>query len=286
MKQPGPRPGTRHRKAIVTRQPVIGGRPVSVVRPRYGREIDDRHDEPPRERRWRGVFVLCAVLTVFVGIAGAAAYFGYQSNIVRVKVAEVEGASLSSPEEIAGQAALFGESMVTADFEAAARRIEAMPLIQDARVERRWPRTIRIVVTERQPWGTWEQAGAAYTIDREGVVLGTTVAPPPDAPVIRSSEQGTRIPGDRVDRHAVDATARIWSDLPAQLGVEVTEVAFLAGKGVQVTTGDGQVALLGDASGIDYKLAAWAAMARRAEAEGIVYRAIDLRFGNRPVLVQ
>jgi hypothetical protein len=116
--------------------------------------------------------------------------------------------------------------------------------------------------------------------------MGTTIAPPPGAPVIRSSEQGSRIQGERVDIHAVQAAARIWSDLPARLGVEVTEVAFLAGMGVQVTTSDGQVALLGDASGVDYKLAAWAAISDEALRQGIVYRVIDLRFGNRPVLVQ
>jgi cell division protein FtsQ len=257
-----------------------------MVRPRYGREAREYEEGPHRERRLRGFLVLGAVLAVVIGALSTGAYFGYTSNLVRVKVTEVEGAVLSSPEEIAARAELFGESLLTADLAAAEGRIREMPLIQDATLERRWPRTVRIVVTERQAWGVWEQSGVAYTIDAEGVVLGTTVAPPSGSPVIRSSEQGSRLPGDRVDRHAVDATARIWTQLPAQLGVEVTEVAFLAGKGVQVTTGDGQVALFGDSSGIDYKIAAWAAMARKAAEEGIVYRAIDLRFGNRPVLVQ
>lgn len=313
MREPGPRPGHRHhRKAIVTRQPVIGGRPASVIRPPYGGEIEPviglprarrvdvdgptigaapaRRPAPaataPGRRSYRGIVVLGAVFVVIAGALGAGAWAVYASSLLRVNVAEVEGAALTDPHEIAGVAALFQESMLTADLAAAEARIEQLPLVKEANIEKRWPRTIHITVVERQPWGVWEQMGVAYTIDRDGVVLGTTIAPPPDAPVIRSSEQGSRIQGDRVDAHAVDAAARIFADLPSALGVEVTEVAFLAGMGVQVTTSDGQVALFGDASGIDYKIAAWAAMADEADRQGIVYRTIDLRFGNRPVLVQ
>jgi cell division protein FtsQ len=289
MNEPGTRPGHPHRRrAIVTRQPVIGGGRVAVVRPRYGRETEPEIPIglPPQGRRYRAIALIGCVAVLVFAAMGAGSYFIYNSNLLRVNVAEVEGAALTNPHEIAGTAALFQDSMLTADFEAAEDRIRQMPLVQDASIERSWPRTIRITVVERQPWGTWEQAGVAYTIDREGVVLGTTIAAPAGAPVIRSSEQGSRIQGDRVDRHAVDAAARLFADLPGRLGVGVTEVAFLAGKGVQVTTDDGQVALLGDASGIDYKLATWAAMSAQADEEGIVYRIIDLRFGNRPVLVQ
>jgi cell division septal protein FtsQ len=291
MSEPGPRPGRHRRRAIVTRQPVIGGAPVSVIRPRYGREVREYRDEPPigaLPGRLRGALVLGTMLSVVAIAFGAGVYYVYASSLLRVKVAEVEGAALTSPNDLAAQAALFNHSLVTADLSAAEARVEQLPLVKDATIERHWPRTIRIVVTERQPCGVWEQSGVAYTIDRDGVVLGTgtAIAPPPGAPVIRSFEQGSRIQGEKVDASAVEAASRIWTELPARLGVAVTEVAFLVDKGVQVTTDDGQVALLGDASGIDYKLAAWAAMAQEADERGIVYRAIDLRFGNRPVLIQ
>ena len=287
MSEPGPRPGHHRRRAIVTRHPVIGGPAVSVARPRNGHEVIG--ELPPRKRdygRLRGLLVLGTVFSVMAIALGAGLYYVYTSSLLRVKVAEVDGAVYTSPNELAAQAGLFNESLVTADLEAAAARVEQMPLVKDATVERQWPRTIRITVVERQPWGIWEQSGVAYTIDRDGIVMGTSIAAPANAPVIKSFEQGSRIQGEAVDQDAVEAAARIWTELPAQLGVQVTEVAFLADKGVQVTTSDGQVALLGDASGIEYKLAAWAAMARAADERGIVYRAIDLRFGNRPVLIQ
>jgi ribosomal protein S17 len=97
-------------------------------------------------------------------------------------------------------------------------------------------------------------------------------------------EKNESRPGDRVDYQAVDAAAEIYANLPKQLGTRVTEVAFLPGKGVRVTTETGQVGLLGDSSSIPYKLASWAAVERKAADRGIAYNTIDLRFGNRPVV--
>ncbi|MEP7216136.1 MAG: cell division protein FtsQ/DivIB [Anaerolineaceae bacterium] len=135
----------------------------------------------------------------------------------------------------------------------------------------------------RKAWGTWEQGSVQYTIDRNGVVLG--VGPAPDgSPSIVSSQLGSRAQGDHVDYQAVDAAAEIYEKLPRQLGTNVKQVSFIAGKGVQVTTTNNQTALLGDSSSIAYKLAVWAAMAQQAQTQKISYTTIDLRYGNRPVL--
>jgi cell division protein FtsQ len=173
--------------------------------------------------------------------------------------------------------------MFTADLSAAQKRIAAMPLIASVEIARAWPHSIDITVTEREPWGTWEQSGVDYVIDHTGVVIarGTT---PAGTPVIKSSEAGNREIGDHVDYQAVDATAEIYKQLPSVLGTTVSDVSFIAGKGVQVTTADGQTALFGDSSSIDYKLAVWAAVQKEAQQKGISYTTVDLRFGNRPVV--
>jgi cell division protein FtsQ len=178
---------------------------------------------------------------------------------------------------------LLGESMFDANLASAQEALYRQPLVNSVRIERDWPHSIRVVVEERTPWGTWEQSGVQYTIDREGVVLGQGPAGK-DVPVIKSSELGNRVIGDRVDYQAVDAAAEIYEKLPRQLGTTVAEVAFIAGKGVQVTTTNNQTALFGDSSSITYKLSVWAALAQEAQARRINYTTIDLRYGNRPVL--
>jgi cell division protein FtsQ len=203
--------------------------------------------------------------------------------VFRVSEIQVAGNQRTSSDSVVETVNLIGESMFTADLLTAQKDLYKLPLVASVKVERSWPNTVKITIEERKAWGTWVQDGVNYTIDREGVVLGTDPAPA-GSPVIRSSEDGSRVQGERVDYQAVDAAAEIYEKLPRQLGTTVTEVAFVAGKGVQVTTANNQTALFGDSSSISYKLAVWAALAQQAAAQKISYTTVDLRYGNRPVL--
>lgn len=241
----------------------------------------DRHGgyEGGFGKKW---IFLCLGLLLVGALAGGAAWL-WQSPYFEISEVQVGGNERVPMEVIAERAGVMGQSMFSADLAAAQRALDAHPLIKSAVIERRWPHTVTIVVEERQGWGTWEQAGVGYTIDREGVVLASTPMPP-GAPTIRSSQTTTRRMGDRVDYQAVDSAAEIYEKLPRILGTQVKEVAFLTGQGVQVTTADGQVALLGDSSSIAYKLAVWAQISKEARVQHVNYSTIDLRFGNRPVV--
>jgi cell division septal protein FtsQ len=60
--------------------------------------------------------------------------------------------------------------MLHLDFAGAERQIAYLPS-SAIRIERHWPGTVRIVVTERQPWGYWQAGDTRYVIDAEGMVL-------------------------------------------------------------------------------------------------------------------
>jgi cell division protein FtsQ len=272
-------------RAIIRRKDAVGA-PRAIIKRRPQRGVQPIRTEPPPWRPrvhimggwWKGATAVAAIFLVLGGLV-----FAWQSPFFQVANIEVRGGTRVTPDSVVERAALLGENMFTADLAKAQKAIYDLPLVYAVKVDRHWPNTVVITVEERQPWGTWEQAGVRYTIDRDGVVLGSGAAPA-GSPVILSSEPGSRHQGDRVDYQAVEATAEIYEKLPRQLGTTVTEVAFQAGKGVRVTTADGQSALFGDASSIAYKLAVWAAMAQQAQARGFNYTTIDLRFGNRPVL--
>lgn len=270
------RPAVGEHKRMIVRRAGGGG-----VLPPGGDGGARRFSLPSwRPRRWQ--LVLGGVAAGVVVLLGGAIWL-WQSPLFRVDRLDIEGTDRISQDTILQKAGLLGDSMFTADLAGAQERIYDLPLVYAVHIERNWPNTITVRVEERQAWGTWEQAGVSYTIDRDGVVLGT--APPPQgSPVIRSSEITTYRQGDRVDYQAVDAAAEIYERLPRQLGTTVQDVSFSAAKGVQVTTADGQTALFGDSSSIAYKLSVWAAMAQQAQVRGITYTTIDLRFGNRPVL--
>jgi cell division protein FtsQ len=272
-------------RAIIKRNtPVIGEKRGTIVKRQRGViPPGDGGSRGTRERhlpkRW--IFAALALVTLAAIVSGGV--WAYRSPVFRVSEIQVAGNQRTSSDSVVETVNLLGKSMFTADLLAAQKDLYRLPLVASVKVERSWPNTVKVTIEERQAWGTWQQAGVSYTIDREGVVLGTNPAPA-GSPVIRSSETGSRIQGERVDYQAVDAAAEIYEKLPRQLGTTVTEVAFVAGKGVQVTTANNQTALFGDSSSIAYKLSVWAALAQQAEAQKISYTTVDLRYGNRPVL--
>lgn len=259
------RPGT-----IVKRQ--RGVLPVQEAAVRRTRRV-----RPSRRWLW-GAGVAASLVAVVAGGAWL-----YVSPVFRVSNIEVVGVQRTSQDSVVETANLLGESLFTADLTSAQKDLYKLPLVSSVKIERAWPDTVKVTIEERKAWGTWAQGGVDYTIDREGVVLGNGSAGA-KLPLIKSSEIGSRQQGDRVDYQAVDAAAEIYEKLPRQLGTTVTDVSFVAGKGVQVTTADGQTALFGDSSSIAYKLAVWAAMAKQAQVQKINYTTVDLRFGDHPVL--
>ena len=64
-----------------------------------------------------------------------------------------------------------GAPILAFDIEAARQRVEALPWIRSARVERMLPDTILLNVEERQPLALWQHQGQFALIDHEGVVI-------------------------------------------------------------------------------------------------------------------
>ena len=286
--RPKPQPKPKAKRIVRRAAPTVPGRaPEQKAEQRVGQRQPRplvnvraiaRRGRARVRARWLPVAAAAVLLAVAVG-----GVWAWQSPLLRVQEVEVVGAVSARESDIIEQVALWGERMFIADLNGTAKAIEELPLIASVDIERSWPSTVRITVHEREPWGSWEQAGLRYTIDREGFVLGHR-APPADSTTIVSNESFSLRPGDRVDYHAVDAAAEITSHIQEALGTSAVELTYSPDEGIRVRTADGQTALLGDSSGIAYKLAVWARVAQEATAQDITYSTIDLRFGDRPVL--
>ena len=251
---------------------------AAIVGRRQPRSMSAVQTASRRTRAW----VRKRWLPIVAGVV-AGAVWTWQSPLLRVREVEVVGAVAASERDIIDRVDFWDERMLTVSFREAERAITEIPLVASVEIERDWPGTVRITVHEREPWGSWEQAGLRYTIDREGYVLGHGT-PPPHSTTIVSNESFSLRPGDRIDHHAVDAAAAINEQIERALGTRAVELTYSPDEGIRVRTADGQTALLGDSSGIAYKLAVWARIAEEATAQNITYSTIDLRFGDRPVL--
>lgn len=286
-----PKPRKQRNRIVRRKRPAPVRAPERAVERKDGQAVGQRKRRVGmhaaamgrRGRSWmRARWLPIAATVLFLGVVGAGAW-AWHSPTLQVRDVEIEGAVATRESEILERVDFWGERMFTANLNGAADAIAELPLVASVDITREWPGTVHITVREREPWGSWEQAGLRYTIDRDGYVLGHG-APPAGSTTIVSNESYSLRAGDRVDYHAVDATAEIKEQIEQALGTRAIEFTYSPGEGIRVRTEDGQTALLGDSSGIAYKLAVWARVAEEALARDITYSTIDLRFGDRPVL--
>jgi len=65
----------------------------------------------------------------------------------------------------------LGTPILALDLTAARQRIEALPWVAAASIERRLPDTIHIRITERRPIARWHDGKHSYLVDHDGFVI-------------------------------------------------------------------------------------------------------------------
>ncbi|MGE0270648.1 MAG: cell division protein FtsQ/DivIB [Alphaproteobacteria bacterium] len=116
---------------------------------------------------WRAGYVAEASAAVRDGVADAAGSFGLSVGNVYLEGRENAGKDeVMTALQVRRGAPLFGF-----DLFAAKARLEALPWVQSAAVERRTPDTIYVRIVERQPFALWQHDGRVMLVDHEGVVL-------------------------------------------------------------------------------------------------------------------
>jgi cell division protein FtsQ len=139
----------------------------------------------------RPVLLLVALSSAAVALSAAA---GWASQVIRLedRIAAFKGAALAASANVGltlqdvvvvgrrqtDRAELLtavglkrGDTILTFDVDEARARIEALPWIKWAQVERAFPDAIRITVTERMPLAIWQNAGRLQLIDTEGLTI-------------------------------------------------------------------------------------------------------------------
>ena len=261
-----------------------------------GSERRGRKPAAPRPRAIRGEVLLDETtarrlrvahrrrMLTIAGLIGAAAVaiVLYVSPMLRVQRVQVVGATTIDPAEVAQLAALEDDSMFHPGTDAAHERIAYLPVVQTVKIDRQWPQTIRIEITERVAWGYWQVGDQNYVIDVDGVVL-PEIQPAEGAPVIKDLSNPVRlVPGDRVDEDAVALTRALLQRVPAEMALSIASLEYSPTSGLTVTTDAGYRVVIGDSQNIDYKLAVWKGVEGQLGRDGMAGHVLDLRFGDRP----
>jgi cell division protein FtsQ len=144
---------------------------------------DDAPRAHPRRRdrssRWKALFVALLV----TGVLGTAAWVLLGSRLLVARHIDVVGERLVPRDRVIAVARVrLGEPLIKLNTGAVRDRVEAVQEVETARVERRWPATVRIVVRERTPVAAVQQDNRFLQIDRYGVTVLTSAARPRGLP--------------------------------------------------------------------------------------------------------
>ena len=179
-----------------------------------------------------------------------------------------------------------GAAMVGLDTGAVARRVEALPWVRTARVERRWPGTIRITITERTPAATLPVDDThTALVDATGRVLsvvdmqadaGTSL--PPGLPTL-AGVRGRPDAGDKLGAGARDALAVAHAAGEALPGT-ITEVST----DLDATLISGGRVRFGTADDLDDKIVAVETML--VDVDIACLDMLDVRVPGSPVLTR
>ena len=206
----------------------------------------------------------------------------YFSPLLRVQHVQVVGAKEVDASQVEQLASLGGHSMLRLDTASAQERIRFLPMVRSVQIERHWPQTVRVIVTERVPWGSWQVGDSRYVIDNEGVVLAP-VALPDGSPVIKDLSNPVRlVPGDHVDLDAVTLTQSLTARVPGTLGENIAGLEYSTEKGLSLLTDAGYRVVIGDSQNVDYKLAVWKGIEGQMGRDHMSGHVLDLRFEERP----
>ena len=221
-----------------------------------------------QRRSLRRRVVLGAVALGVLVLVGVLLWMVTSSSVFAARHVTVTGQQELTAEQVQQAAAVpLGVPLARQDLDGIARRTTALPQVAAATVERRWPRTVVVAVTEREPLLAVRQPDGWTLVAARGVAFATRSTVP--AGVLKTDADPT-------------ATARlvelgvVAAALPTELRARVDRLSSLADGDITLELSSGTTVRWGDSSESDLKASVVAALADRGT------KAIDVSAPHNP----
>lgn len=220
---------------------------TTTVRSPDGRVVVDARLRERRVEvhRSRGRRRLRRLQVAAVLVVVAAAAFGLtRSPVMAVNTFAVRGGShVGRAEALRAAGIRKGSPMIGVDAAVARKRLLALPYVATAQVQRHWPSSVSIVLTERVPVAQVPTGKAWSLVDAAGRVLETTTAPAPG--LVRLHDVVAPAPGGHV---AGGVTLLSFvTEMPAGVRDHTSSVSAKSPSAVSLLLDDGAVATMGTA---------------------------------------
>ncbi|HYH30011.1 MAG TPA: FtsQ-type POTRA domain-containing protein [Pseudonocardia sp.] len=248
MTRPGGSRGRRGGDRAVAERPA----------PRPPRDAERPPPRPVSKARYRRrrLAALLAGLVLLVGLGLGARLLLYDAGLFDVEEVRVAGAVTVPEVQVLDAAAVTpGGPLAAVDTSAVAARVAQLPPVESVHVDRSWPHTVTVTITERVPVATVTTPQGPALVDRTGAVYHG--APAPDLPRLTTAPRS----GDPATVAAVTVLVALPDALRAQ--VETAGATISApGAPAQVTLAltEGRQVRWGDPDRSEEKAAVLAAL--------------------------
>jgi cell division protein FtsQ len=166
-----------------------------------------------------------------------------------------------------------GTPILAVDPVRAKQKLESLPWVRSAAIERRLPNTLYVRLVEREPLALWQHAGKIELIDRTGTVI--------PVPRLDRFAKLPMVVGEDAASYAAELLAMLASE--PDLAARVTAAVRVGGRRWNLRI-DNAIDLL---LPTDEPAAAWADLARLERSSAVLKRdvqAIDMRLPDRLVV--
>lgn len=185
----------------------------------------------------------------------------------------VKGRNRTSKDDILNAMAVKkGMPMIAIDLENAKKKLEALPWIESASIERRMPNLIHVNIIEKQPIAIWQQKGKYFPVDTNGNIIKTSIKGLENLPLV-------------VGKNAPQATPELISILSSQpFLLKRTKAAILIGKRRWDVVLDNIEKGISISLPENNPISAWARLAQLEKNHGLLKRKltmVDLRLPDK-----
>ncbi len=199
-----------------------------------GQPVDGPDTSVRTVKGLKGV-VWTILLALITGALGLVVYF---TPLMSARSVEVKGAEVVTSEEVLGAAQVkLGTPLLQIDTDAVADRVAGIRRVASARVQRGYPATVRIMITERIPLAVKDFPDGPHLFDRDGVDFASA-PPPPGLPYLDVDNPG---PADPPTKAALE----VMVALPPGVAAQVGRVAAPSVAAITLTLVDGRTVLWG-----------------------------------------
>jgi cell division protein FtsQ len=207
----------------------------------------------------------------------------FRSPLLDVDKVEVRGAKHTTIRSVLAATGLStrGHPMIAVDRFALAGKVERLPWVERATIERKWPGTIRIRISERVAIGAIGVPGGVAMLDSSGRVLGTVREQPHGTVAIVAPD---RVPGPGATvGPALRGALAVLRALSDPLADKTESVHRVTGSppAYDVVLAGGVTVRFGDATELAEKVTAAEAVYTVEHAPGTV---IDVRVPRSPAV--